>query len=73
MQKKNDIIKSFVAGLKENFTADEVNEKLSEIRKILQNKSNKENENSCENSFINENSIKDQELRKIRKMLKRND
>lgn len=73
MQKKNDIIKSFVAGLKENFTADEVNEKLSEIRKILQNKSNKENENSCENSFINESSIKDQELRKIRKMLKRND
>ncbi len=73
MQNKNDIIKSFVAGLKENFTADEVNEKLSEIRKILQNKSNKENENSCENSFINESSIKDQELRKIRKMLKRND
>lgn len=73
MQKKNDIIKSFVAGLKENFTADEVNEKLSGIRKILQNKSNKENENSCENSFINESSIKDQELRKIRKMLKRND
>lgn len=72
MQKKNDIIKSFVAGLKENFTADEVNEKLSEIRNILQNKSNKENENSCENSFINESSIKDQELRKIRKMLKRN-
>lgn len=73
MQKENDIIKSFVAGLKENFTADEVNEKLSGIRKILQNKSNKENENSCENSFINESSIKDQELRKIRKMLKRND
>lgn len=73
MQKKNDIIKSFVAGLKENFTADEVNEKLSGIRKILQNKSNKENENSCENSFINESSIKDQELRKIRKILKIND
>lgn len=73
MTNKNDIIKDFVAGLKENYTAEEVNTKLSEIRNILQNKSNKEDENSCQISVINESSIKDQELRKIRRMLKRND
>jgi hypothetical protein len=73
MTNKNDIIKDFVSGLKENYTAEEVNTKLSEIRNILQNKSNKEEENSCQISVINESSIKDQELRKIRKMLKRND
>ncbi len=72
MNRDKDIIKNFVAGLKENYSSDEVNDRITEIRNILNNKSIPASNLVDDKEITTQNSIKDQELRKIRKLLNRN-
>lgn len=68
---KNYNIKNIVEGLKSLDKPDLINSEISKIKNILQNNNKEIKENLIlEFNDIKENSIKDKELKKIRKILK---